>query len=318
VTGLSWEFNVPALALAWFAGTNALLSLLSLAAATLFRDGLHADAWRARRLLAIRLAPAVTSVTIAAIVFLPAHVWLEPLRNDERIGFVPLALAAFGMALLAISVYRCAATLRRMARLAAVGPWRELRRGRERLRDVQGLHGIALAGIFRPRILVGRRARQVLTAAELEVAVAHERAHQHARDNLSRVVMYCAPDFFGWSAQARRIERLWEGEAECLADATAAAGSPVRATRLASALVKVARLASGDPAWSPGWSTLHHPTLIETRVRLLVSGARLTPAPARCLGAAAGCGIAAVTGAWMIGIPQRMHWITEELLTLLP
>lgn len=318
MTGYSWEITAPILALAWFAATNAVVSVVSRALSELFGDGVRADVRRARRLLAVRLAPSACSMTVAALLFLPAHVWLEPIRTDERIGAVPIALAASGLALLLVSLFRAGRTLRTAWRLSALRPGREHRCGPTSLTEVAGLRGIALAGIFRPRILIGAGTRRVLTSAELDLAVAHERAHQRARDNLSRVLMYCAPDFFGWSPQARRVELLWEAEAECLADAAAVAGSQVRATRLASALVKVARLASGDSAWIAGLSTFHRPALLEARVRLLVSERRPPPAIVTRGRRAATCGLAAVAAAWIAGLPQQLHSLTEGLLTLLP
>jgi beta-lactamase regulating signal transducer with metallopeptidase domain len=185
--------------------------------------------------------------------------------------------------------------------------------------EVPLMRGIALAGVIRPRVLVGSTARQALTAAELEVAVAHELAHQRSRDNLTRALMRSVPDFLGFTRAGRRIERLWEGEAECLADARAVNGSPARATRLASAMVKVARLAGADEKlYALGWSTFHHRSLLERRVRLMVEHppARLRP----------GCNLttlaAIVTGAvglaWVGGLPHELHAITEALIALLP
>jgi beta-lactamase regulating signal transducer with metallopeptidase domain len=186
--------------------------------------------------------------------------------------------------------------------------------------EIPLLPGIALAGVIRPRVLIGSSARDVLTAPELDVAVAHEIAHWHAGDNVARVLMACIPDVFSLTSSARRVERLWEGEAECLADARAVAGSPERATRLASALVKVARLVArpGDVAWSPGWSSFHHAALLETRVRLLI---RRPPVPERVGGVAlkAAAALAAlVAAAWLGGVPYALHTVTEALLMVLP
>jgi beta-lactamase regulating signal transducer with metallopeptidase domain len=208
--------------------------------------------------------------------------------------------------------------MRQAVRLATVTPRREVRRGEVRILEVPGLRGVALAGIVHPRVLVGTGARRVLTSAELDLAVAHELAHQRAGDNLSRALIRCAPDVLGWFPHASRLERLWEAEAECLADADAVRGNPVRATCLASALVKVARLASADRTWSPGWSTFHHPALLETRVRLLVSGRHAPDATGRYVPAAAACGLAAIAAAWITGIPQQLHWLTEALIAVLP
>jgi hypothetical protein len=318
VTGLSWEVTAPLLGLAWFAAINLTVSIGVLFVSRWFDDRLTTNPWRARRLLALRLAPAFVSLALVVVLFLPAHLRLEPANADERIGFVPMMLAAAGLFLLVRAAYRFAHAMHRTMRLAAGTPHRELRRGGLRFLEVPGLCGIALAGILRPRILIGTCARRVLTSGELDLAVAHERAHQKAGDNLSRALMHGAPDFLSFFAQARRLERVWEAEAECLADAAAVNGSPVRATRLASALVKVARLASAERTWSPGWSTFHQPALLELRVRLLVSSPRVPSAAGGSVRAAATCGLAVVAAAWMAGIPQQLHWLTEALIHVLP
>jgi hypothetical protein len=321
VTGLSWQATTLILGLAWFAAINLMVSVAALAPAQLIDDRLTVSASRARRLLALRLAPALVSVGLTALLFVPAHIWLEPARPDEEIGFVPLMLAAAGVLLLLRGAFRAARALCRTRRLATLTPHCEVRRGAVRIVEVPGFSGVALAGIVRPRVLIGTAARRVLTPAELDLTVAHERAHQRAGDNLSRVLIYCAPDFLGLMPQARRLERLWEAEAECLADAAAVNGNRARATRLASALVKVARLATAtDRSWFPGWSTFHHAALLQTRVRLLVAGTRVAPATARYVPApaAAACGLAAVATAWITGLPRQLHWLTEALIAVLP
>src|SRR5687768_17234511 len=218
MTGAAVEITIGVLSLAWFAAVNAIVSLLAAIVSGRFDGRPQANAWRARRLLAVRLAPAASSLTLAAVLFLPAHAWLEPARADERIGFVPLGLAALGLGLLLSALWRAIGAMRAAARLAAIAgaSTSTPRDGGAPLQEVQGLRGITLAGIIRPRILIGSRARQVLTSAELDLAIAHEGAHLRARDNLWRVLVHCAPDCLGWSRQARRLERLWEGEAECL------------------------------------------------------------------------------------------------------
>ena len=180
--------------------------------------------------------------------------------------------------------------------------------------EVPLLPGIALAGIMRPRILVGAPARRLLSEDELDVALAHELAHQQNGDNLTRVLMRCTPDFLGGTRTARRLEALWAGEAECLADAAAVGASPARATHLASALVKIGRLAAGGPQWSPEWSALHHPALLELRVRRLVSGTTVEPGSSRWFRVAAALSAVAVAAAWSLGLPTELHWLTERLL----
>ena len=318
MTGFPSSITVALMTLAWFAGINAVLSLCAAAVSAGLDERVHGRPSWARWLLAIRLAPAAGSLIAATILFLPAHAWLEPERADERVGLVPLGLALLGLVLLGVSAWRCLATLRAARQLATLTPGPAGLHGDDGVREVPELRGIALAGILRPQILIGSAARELLTPSELDLAVAHERAHQHARDNLSRVLMHCAPDLVRWLPQGVKLERLWDAEAECLADGAAAGDSEVRATSLASALVKVSRLATADPRWAPGRSTFHHPVLLELRVRRLVTGVNRPSQPVNAIRAAALSMLTVIVLAWFAELPQRMHWITEELLVLLP
>jgi beta-lactamase regulating signal transducer with metallopeptidase domain len=279
-----------------------------------------ADVGRARRLLIIRLLPFLGSAAVSLALFVPAHFALEPPNPDEQYGVLLPMLAAAGLLLLIKAAWALGRVVRASARLDLCARRHAAPTGEGRIVELPFLRGIALAGMVRPRVLIGTRARQALTPGELDVAVAHELAHQDAWDNLTRLMMIAAPCIFGFSRAARRIEQLWEAEAECLADARAVAGNPERATRLASALVKVARLASSGepPRYSPGWSTFHHAALLETRIRLLV---QRPPAAARAgrflVAAAAVLGIG-IVAAWLTEVPLALHRVTELLIARLP
>ncbi len=308
--------------LAWFTIVNAALSLLSWLLSLRVEDRVIADARRSRRLLAIRFLPFAASGIVSLALFVPAHLWLEPAQTGETFGTLALVVACIGSLLLARAAWRSGRMLvastrltrsmRRSARQNSSAPWLEL----------PLLHGIALAGVLSPRVLIGSETRRVLSARELEVAVAHELAHRRAMDNLTRVALQCVPDFFGFSSSARRIERLWDAQAECLADARAVDGSPDRATHLASALVKVARLEAPRVPSIVAWSTFHQAALLETRVRLLIE-----QVPGRVPGkvhdvrgfARAVCLVAAaVLGAWATGVPHTLHRLTEIFVATLP
>src|SRR5262249_19691951 len=146
--------------------------------------------------------------------------------------------------------------------------------------EVGELPGVSLAGILRPRILIGSATLAALTSDELDVAISHEVAHRRSRDNFKRFLIFCAPYVLGWLPAARWLEDGWQAEAECLADALAVGGDEMRAVVLASALVKVARLTrpASVPLASVAWSAFHVPTLLELRIRRLVSGDVLMPA----------------------------------------
>jgi Zn-dependent protease with chaperone function len=306
-------YNEVILTFAWFAAVNVLISIVAMIAARFFADSVGADPRRARRLALARLAPTAIAAIAAVGIFLPAHLQLEPPRADEWLGPWTLTAGLCGIALVLRSAFRLAATWHRSARLVR-DMGRKVTIGRFCMTEVPLLPGLALAGIVRPRILIGSPARRMLSEEELDVALAHELAHQQTGDNFTRVLMRCAPDFLAGTRTAERLETLWAGEAECLADAAAVGDSPKRAAQLASALVKIGRLAAGGPQWSPEWSALHHPALLELRVRRLVSGARVGPGSSRWFRLATAIGAVAVTAAWSFGLPAELHFLTEQLL----
>lgn len=303
------------LALAWFAAVNACASILSWMLAT----GLSSPSQREkpRLLLAIRLFPAIVSIVFAGVLFVPSHWALEPRDANETLGLVWYGLASAGLLLLIRSTARA---------LAIVRTGRQLRLGERpstvsvaAVYEVDGLRGVSLAGVFRTRILIGPSVARQLSPAELEVAVAHELAHQHAFDNLARWSILCAPAFFGRCRAARRLEQDWHAAAESLADARAVRGDSVRAVHLASALVKVARLAAEGPAdlLVPTWSTLNDPPLLERRVRRLVTG----PVPVATRAHSRILLAITIGAALLIAIPTfagPVHRLTETLVSLLP
>jgi hypothetical protein len=306
------------LGLAWFAAINTMAAGVAIVIARRAPTSLAGCPRRARALLIVRFFPFVAATAFAALVFAPAHAWLEPANPDERYGIVLLSLAGVGLLLIAKAgwnlahVARGAMLLRKYAARSA-GPHNPAR-----ITHVPGV-GIALAGVVRPRILIGTSARRLLTAAELDVAVAHEEAHRRAYDNLTRALMLCLPDVFGWTSSGRRLEQRWAAEAECLADARAIDGDRERAACLASALVKVARVVSSRQAVGvAAWSSFHDRSLLQTRVRLLVND-RPAPVPqARGFGALVWMVIASVGAVWLAGIPAALHQLTELLVARLP
>jgi hypothetical protein len=302
------------LALAWFAAVNATASILSWMLAT----GLSSTPQREklRLLLAIRLFPAIASIVFAGAMFLPSHWAFEPRDANETLGLALYGVASAGLLLLVRSTARALAILRTGRRLR-IGERRSTV-GIADVHEVDGLLGVSLAGVFRTRILIGPSVAFQLSSAELEVAVAHELAHRHAFDNLARWGMLCAPDFFGGCCAARRLEQDWHAAAESLADATAVRGDSIRAVHLASALVKVARLAAGAPARPvPAWSTLNDPPLLERRVRRLVTGA----VPVATSGRSRRVSAATLGASLLVAVPAfagTIHRLTETLVSLLP
>jgi hypothetical protein len=320
-------FSSLLLGLAWFAAINMIMSVAVWAIARVFLNReRHIGPRNPSVMLALRLLPVVAAL-VFLVLFLSSHWRFEPPNSGERFGVVLGSLAALSLVLLARSVwragrlYRVGRHFRRHTQNGAAVP------GLDAL-EVEGVSGVSLAGVFRPRIVVGPQARAALTAAELEVAVAHEVAHERSHDNLKAFAMFCAPDFFGWSDTARRLEVGWRAGAECSADAEAVCGEERRALALATALVKVARL--GEPASaplrSPVWSSFHEPGLLEVRVRRLLQSRHVigmkgmmgwAPASLRALFAVVAIGV--VSGEWLSGGHSLvLHHLTETLVILLP
>lgn len=308
------------LGLAWLAAVNIAASLAASCAAPLVlrtRAGRRVEV-----LLALRLFPAAASLFFAGAVFIPAHWRLEPSNAEETFGLVLYALAALGVASLLRSAARLVAVaragwrLRACRRLQSVDPALGVY-------AVQGLGGVSLAGVFRTKILVGAPVLRALTDAELDVALAHERAHRTALDNVKRFAMFCAPDLFGGGSASRAVEARWRATAEWAADARAVDGDVARAVQLASALVKVSRIASAPSPFvtSPAWSTLHDAPLLEMRVRRLVAGDALVAAPPPRR-RASGASLATIAGAVLLlagaQASPSVHHLTELLVRLLP
>ena len=311
------------LALAWFAAISVLMSAaVWMAARVIHARGIQlGPGW----LLLLRLTPAGAALVFIGTVFLPAHWLLESPGTPESFGVVVLTLVTLAAALATRTAGRAALVALHSAWLRRSLRGRPIASGDVQLAadalEVDDLNGLSLAGILSTRVLVGATARRVLTAQELDVALAHERAHRRAWDNLKRFAVFCAPDVLGLSAGGRQLEQSWNAAAECLADARAVAGDAARAVNLASALVKVARLVEISPprAAVAAWSTFHQQGLLETRVRRLLAGAPTPGAVRLPIASLAGASVMTMLAAsWLSAVPHGVYWLTEALIRVLP
>lgn len=303
------------LASAWFAALNVVASAVSAIWGTVLLRRRPAIV-RPAHILFVRLLPSGVALVFVVAIFLPIQWVLEPRDAVETVGGAWYVLALLGIAIAARSAWR-AARLGHLSRLIQKGarPWRDV----SSIDEVDELPGISLAGILRPRILVGRKVTTELTAAELDVAIAHETAHRDAFDNLARWCMLCAPDVLCCLTVSARLEHHWHVLAESRADGRAIRGDRVRAVHLASALIKVARLSD---AWSRtrpvvAWSTLHDPDLLERRVHRLVHDVLpVADPPASWWGRVVVALIAIVVALPLVAGP--IHRFTEALVATLP
>jgi Zn-dependent protease with chaperone function len=308
-------FRTIVLALAWFACVNAIGTVLTQSLASAIR-GRSANP-RPWGLLVVRLLPASVSILFVGAMFLPAQWALEPRDTAETMGLALYAIATVGAALLLRSARRIV-EVARAGRLVMSGA----RRHPSRLAntyEVDTVPGVSLAGVVRPRILIGGNVTGQLSHDELDVAIAHEMAHRDAFDNVARWCMHCAPDFLLGSAVASRLEHAWHVAAESRADARAIRGNSTRAVHLASALIKVARLSAveGDRISVPAWSTLNDSELLEWRVHRLLSGSLpqpdARPRPGYLATTVAVCLLIAAPV-----LAESVHRLTEALVALVP
>lgn len=179
----------------------------------------------ARLTLGLRMFPAALAMVIVAAICVPSYLRYEQRAEQEDVGVLCLALAAFTAALFLGSLVR------------TVRAWR---------RSSEARPVLALTGLFKARIVISDAARHVLTDGQLAMAIRHEQAHARSSDNLKRLFIHLAPGTF---PRAASLEQAWKRFAEWAADDSAAAGDPQRAISLAEALVRVAKLGtSGESA----------------------------------------------------------------------
>jgi Zn-dependent protease with chaperone function len=168
-------------------------------------------------------------------------------------------------------------------------------------------------GMLRPRIFVATQVLDALTDDEAAAAVAHEAAHLRARDNLKRLLLRSCPDLLAAFPVSRELEESWARAAETVADARAARGAGGAALDLASAIVKVARLAPVGTPMLPA-SALHDGGDVAPRVRCLLDRDRLCAIDGPSHGHGSVLLAAAMGSAALAAMPRLLpavHHLTE-------
>jgi len=132
---------------------------------------------------------------------------------------------------------------------------------------------VVVIGGWRPRMVVARRVVHACTEGELACIIAHERAHLAANDNLKRFLIAASPDVLSCLPRGRELARRWCAASEQTADELATGSGLHARLALASALIKVARLATGPPPALAPISTLIDPNGIEVRIQRLLGPA---------------------------------------------
>jgi hypothetical protein len=260
-------------------GLLSINSLVSLLVSVLWRRiSPAAESWststRAQLLFFLRIAPGLVAILCVGAVFIPAYVVNEPRHTSE------IVTAKLGL-LTAVSLYGIGLALwRRFAACLAthrlVGDWLKHAEPIQienvpipAFRFQHRFPVIAVLGATRPRLFIADQIFHSLSAEEIAAAVAHEKGHLIAVDNFKRGLLRMCRDFLTVIPAGRSLDRAWVEAAELAADDYAARGGASAALDLASALVKVARLApiGSKPAMFAGASLISEdPGRITSRV----------------------------------------------------
>lgn len=228
----------------------ALAMAARLSAGTALRVAEHMKPQSAARFVfALRLAPMALTLLAVLAFCVPSYLWLEPEATGEKVGFVCVFFAVMGVAVWILSLVRVAGAVRGTNRYLHECE----RHGRKVSVDGSASPAllladkaavVAVAGVFRPQLVISKRVMHGLSAEQREAALSHERAHCESGDNLKRFLILLAPEALPFIPTFRSLERGWSKFTEWAADDAASAGDPKRALTLAAALVRVAKMGS--------------------------------------------------------------------------
>jgi Zn-dependent protease with chaperone function len=170
---------------------------------------------------------------------------------------------------------------------------------------------LTVAGLCAPKVLVSEETLAALNPSELRAAIKHEIAHVRRYDNLKKMMFRVSP-FPGMG----KIEHVWAEQSELAAD-DAAVASRSDALDLASALIKVSKLATGQVP-EVGAGLLHSSTALSVRVRRLFAwdeNAISVKPSARWRYALTPAAVMVIWVCFSYGsILSRMHVLTEWLV----
>jgi len=279
---------------------------------------------RAGALALYRLMPALASIAATLLVLGPGYFRHEQRAELEGAGYGLLALACGGLIVLLLSAVRLLGSMRqtsalRRAWLAEARPIDLPASGMPAFALDLPFPLVAVLGVLRPRLFISEAVLRECPKHELDAILEHERAHVLGRDNAIRLLMDAAPDLLGGTRVPAAVAGAWRQAVEHRADDAA-----TRRLDLASALVRVARVASASPRMQVPVSALYGgegTDVIAERVRRLV-GPQPQDARGRGLTAVAGSALALgalLSAAAVSGAASRAaHVILEAAVSRLP
>ena len=267
------------------AGFSAVCLLASLAVSGMWRlightFGSLSAPRRGRWLLALRLAPTVCA-TAASLALGFTFLAYEPHNTGEEAGGVLVALAAIAIVLASLAISHAARLVASDSALSGLvrhcRQWRGAD-GAEAAILETSYPVAAVAGVFRPRLVLSARVLRECAPEEIGAIVAHERAHMRRHDNLSRALLTALPDRWLAPRTHEQIEAAWTLAAEEAADTEAAGRARAGRAVLAATLIRVAKMAdAAPPAWMPQLA-FYQGIGLEYRVRALLAEPRRDPA----------------------------------------
>jgi beta-lactamase regulating signal transducer with metallopeptidase domain len=250
---MNLPYTMRLLCLCWatFFMVHMVLALVArFSAGTAVRVAEHMKPRSAARLLfVLRTSPWLLTLLAVLVFCIPSYLWLEPEATGERVSLICMVMALAGVSICASSLIRAWGAFR--------GTVRYLQHCQNHGRKV-AVRGeavpalllkdkapvVAVAGVFRPQLVISRSVMRGLSHEEREAALRHEQAHCLAGDNLKRFLILLSPDPFPFVRTFGSLERAWSRFTEWAADDHASEGDPQRALSLASALVRVAKMGS--------------------------------------------------------------------------
>jgi Zn-dependent protease with chaperone function len=270
---LSFFFLLSMVALGTFALSSLVATLLACMLVRAPRVDAPVDGLRP---LLVRLAPVVVGA-VTALLSVSAFLAFEPWHAGAP-GPVLGLLGTAGLALVVRGSARAALALRANRTLAFedAAPFPAPGCALSAFVVTHPFPLVAVVGVRAPRIVLARQVVEALTGHELRAVIGHEIAHWRRRDNLTALALRGLPDVLAWLPAGRRLEAAWAEAAEGAADAEAVQHDAEARVHLASALVKVARLAPAGPSLGLPVAAFHVGAPLATRVEALLH----SPVPA--------------------------------------
>ncbi len=202
---------------------------------------------RAQLIFALRVGPVLLAFVFVFGFVVPAYLIHEPEDSGEVVTFKLAIIAGLACAALLLTGVRVVRTWLITRRLEASWSRNAVEISVDGanvpvLRMDHPYPVIAVVGIVRPRIFVAETALETLDPEELRAAIAHEQGHIAFHDNLKRSILRMAHDML-LIPIGRDLDTAWARNVEAAADEYATRQRREYALDLASAIVKLARIA---------------------------------------------------------------------------